>query len=88
MWIKLKKKCSTRTLNGSHFHIEQVNVCDCIEVSGLHPKTNNDAILYYFENARKGGGDVSKVEYVEGSGKAFVFFDNRSGLYTMTLSGV
>ena len=85
---KVKKKCSTRALDGSHFHIEQVNVCGCIEVSCLDPRTTYDTILYYFENAKKGGGDVSKIEYVEGSGKAFVFFDDPSGLYAMTLSGV
>ncbi|KAK3755409.1 hypothetical protein QZH41_016615 [Actinostola sp. cb2023] len=76
---KVKRKCSTRALDGSHVKIETVSICDCVEVCGLGPSTTRDTIFYYFENARKsGGGDVKKVEYVDEETKALVFFEDFS----------
>jgi hypothetical protein len=77
---KVQKKCSTRALDGSHLKIEQVNICDCIEVSGLTPNTTSDTVLYYFENPKKCGGDVKNVELDPGNTRALVFFEDPSGL--------
>jgi len=76
---KIQTKCKKRTLNGNHLQVEQVSICNCIEVSGLGSNTTHDTILYYFENPRCGGGDVIKVDYTDGCSVALVFFEDSSG---------
>lgn len=46
-----------------------------IEVTGLAPKTTEDAILNFFENKRRtGGGEIERVNFIPDRGIAFITF--------------
>ena len=61
--------------------VEQVPVCHCVEVTGLNrANTTKDALRYYFENHKRGGGDVSSVELNIKDGWALVYFENPDGM--------
>lgn len=42
--------------------------------------TTKDAVLYYFENAKNGGGDVINVELNIKEGWALVHFEDPEGI--------
>ena len=50
-------------LEGKKPRLERVPVCSCILVTGLKKETTDDTIQLYFENEKRSGGkDVSEVE--------------------------
>ena len=53
-------------------------ICSCVLVTGLKKETTDDTIELYFENEdRSGGKDVSQVER-KGKDQALVYFENPS----------
>ena len=61
--------------------IEKVPVCLCVQVTGLNrDNTTEDAVLYYFENPKNGGGDVNNVELNIKEGWALVYFEDPLGI--------
>lgn len=58
--------------------MERVPVCSCILVTGLKKETTDDTIELYFENEKRSGGkDVSQVER-KGKDQALVYFEDPS----------
>ena len=58
--------------------MELVPICTSILVTGLKKETSDDTIQLYFENEKRSGGkDVSKVER-KGEGEALVHFEDSS----------
>ena len=50
-------------LEGKKPRLERVPVCSCILVTALKKETTDDTVELYFENEKRSGGkDVSKVE--------------------------
>ena len=61
---------------GKKPRLERVPVCSCILVTGLKKETTDDTILLYFENERRSGGkEVSKVERFRND-QALVHFED------------
>ena len=53
-------------------------ICSCILVTGLKEETTDDTIALYFENEKRSGGqDVSQVER-KGKDQALVYFEDPS----------
>ena len=76
----VEKKVAKRPLEGKKLSIEQVPVCSCVQVTGLNrEKTTRDAVLYYFDNSKNGGG-VTNVELNIKEGWALVYFEDPQGL--------
>ena len=62
--------------------LERVPVCTSILVTGLRDESTNDTIQLYFENEkRSGGSDVSKVERIW-KDEAVVSFEDPSSKQT------
>ena len=77
----IKQKVAKRKLDGKMLSLEKVPVCHCVLVTGLNRKnTTKDAVFYYFENPRNGGGDVSNVELNIKEGWALVSFEDSQGI--------
>lgn len=65
-------------LEGKKPHLERVPICSCILVTGLKKETTDDTIELYFENEKRSGGkDVSQVER-KGNDEALVYFEDAS----------
>ena len=68
----------TKGLEGKKPRLELVPICTSILVTGLKKETSDDTIQLYFENEkRSGGNDVSKVER-KGKDEALVHFEDPS----------
>lgn len=56
------QKVAKRQLEGNKLSVEQVPVCNCVQVTDLNSEnTTRDAVLYYFDNPKNAGG-VTNVE--------------------------
>ena len=65
-------------LEGKKPHLERVPICSCILVTGLKKETTDDTIELYFDNEKRSGGkDVSQVER-KGKDEALVYFEDAS----------
>ncbi|KAL9972371.1 hypothetical protein ACROYT_G018656 [Oculina patagonica] len=63
-------------MEGKTLSIEQVPVCNCVQVTGLNKgNTTEDAVLYFFDNPKNGGG-VTNVELNIEEGWALVHFED------------
>ncbi|KAL9972377.1 hypothetical protein ACROYT_G018663 [Oculina patagonica] len=70
----ITQKVAKRQLEGKKLSLEQVPVCSCVQVTGLNQEnTTKDAVLYYFDNPRNGGG-ATNVELNIKEGWALVHF--------------
>jgi len=68
-------------LDGNPLALEKVPVCHCVQVTGLNKEnTTKDAVLYYFDNPKNGGGDVRDVEISTNEGWALVYFEDPQGI--------
>ena len=76
---KVLAKCNQRRLDGSSLTVEHAPVCNCLLVTGLSSQTTEDAVLLHFENPKRGGGEVDKVELSAEQGWALVFFKDPKG---------
>ncbi|CAH3019691.1 unnamed protein product [Porites evermanni] len=77
----ITQKVAKKPLDGNMLAVEQVPVCHCVQVTGLNTaKTTEDALRYYFEKHKSGGGDVSSVELNIKDGWALVYFENPDGM--------
>ena len=77
----IAKKIAKRPLDDKFLSIEKVPVCLCVQVTGLNrDNTTKDAVLYYFENPKNGGGDVNNVELNIKEGWALVYFEDPLGI--------
>jgi len=75
------QKAVKKPLDGGQLSIEQVPVCNCVKVTGLNREnTTQDAVLYYFENPKNGGGDVTDVELKIKEGWAVVHYEDPEGI--------
>ncbi|XP_031563969.1 uncharacterized protein LOC116299450 [Actinia tenebrosa] len=72
---ELQRICKTSSLDDCFFNIEQVKVCDTIEISGFTVNTTQDTILYYFRNKRNGGGDVERIDMID-EGRVLLSFED------------
>ena len=73
----------TKGLEGRKLRLERVPVCTSILVTGLRDDSTDDTIQVYFENEkRSGGSDVSKVERIW-KDKAVVSFEDSSSKETL-----
>ena len=76
----VKEAVAKRKLEDKILSIEQVQVCNCVQVFGLNRhNTTKDAIFHYFENPKNGGGGVCRVDLNENEGWALVFFEQPQG---------
>ena len=76
----ITQKIAKRRLEDKRLSIEQVPVCHCVQVTGLNKSnTTKDTVLYYFENRKNGGGDVTNVEINAKEGWALVYFEDPQG---------
>ena len=76
----ITQKVAKRQLEGKQLSIEQVPVCNCVQVTGLNQEnTTKDAVLYYFDNPKNGGG-VTRVELNIKGGWALVHFEDPQGI--------
>ena len=67
-------------MDGNKLSIEQVPVSNCVQVTGLNREnTTKDAVLYYFDNLKNGGG-VTNVELNVKEGWAVVHFEDQQGI--------
>lgn len=67
-----------KLLEGKKPHLERVPICSCVLVTGLKKETTDDTIQLYFENEKRSGGkDVSQVER-RGNDQALVYFEDPS----------
>lgn len=58
--------------------MDRVPICSCVLVTGLKKETTDDTIELYFENEKRSGGkDVSQVER-KGKDQALVYFEDPS----------
>jgi len=65
-------------LAGKRLRLELVPICTSILVTGLKKETSDDTIQLYFENEKRGGGkDVSKMER-KGKDEVLVHFEDPS----------
>lgn len=65
-------------LEGKKPRLDRVPICSCILVTGLKKETTDITIELYFENEKRSGGkDVSQVER-KGRDQAVVYFDDPS----------
>lgn len=65
-------------LEGKKPQLQRVPICSCILVTGLKKETTDDKIELYFENEKRSGGkDVSQVER-KGKDQALVYFEDPS----------
>ena len=76
---KVLAKCHQRRWDGSTLTVEHLPVCNCLLVTGLSSGTTKDAVLLHFENPKRGGGEVDKVELHGEQGWALVFFKDPKG---------
>ena len=77
----ITQKVAKKPVDGNMLAVEQVPVCHCVEVTGFNrANTTEDALRYYFENHKRGGGDVSSVELNIKDGWALVYFENPDGM--------
>ena len=66
----------TKGLDKSKPRLERVPICSSILVTGLKDETSDDTIELYFENEKRSGGkDVSRVER-KGKDEALVSFQD------------
>lgn len=73
-------------LEGRNLRLERVPVCTSILVTGLRDESTNDTIQLYFENEkRSGGSDVSKVERIW-KDEAVVSFEDPSSKETLHIA--
>ncbi len=76
----ITQKASKRQLEGKQLSIEEVPVCSCVQVAGLNKEnTTKDAVLYFFDNPKNGGG-VTDVELNVKEGWALVHFEDPQGI--------
>jgi len=60
--------------------LKRVPICSCILVTGLKKETTDDTIALYFENEKRSGGkDVSQVER-KGKDQALVYLEDPSSV--------
>jgi len=53
-----------------------------IKIEGISQGISADVLMLYFENIKRSGGtDVVDIQYIKGSGKAVVTFENVHGMY-------
>ena len=65
-------------LVGKKLHLERVPICSCVLVTGLKKEITDDTFELYFDNEKRSGGkDVSHVER-RGKDQAFVYFEDPS----------
>ena len=77
----ITQKVAKRQLEGRQLSIEQVPVCNCVQVTGLNKEnTTEDAVLYHFQNPKNGGGDVINAELNKKEGWALVHFEDPEGI--------
>ncbi|XP_078671108.1 protein mono-ADP-ribosyltransferase PARP14-like isoform X1 [Branchiostoma floridae x Branchiostoma belcheri] len=75
----LLARCEGRELEQQTISAEKVHVTDCIQVTGIPPKTSKDNLLYYFDNTkRSGGGSVADVQLDKDRSTALVSFDDHT----------
>ncbi len=75
-----------KLLEGKKLSIEQVPVCNCVQVTGLNKdKTTKDAVFYFFDNTKNGGG-VTNVELNIKEGWALVHFDDPRGIFRLRIN--
>ena len=60
-------------------HVKRASICSSVLVTGLSGKTTEEMIKHYFEHKKRGGGDIDRLEYEEGSQSAVVFFKEPKG---------
>ena len=75
----ITRKTARKTLDDNILAVEKVPICHCVQVMGLNRETTKDAVFYYFDNPKKGGGDVSNVEINTDEGWALVYFEEPQG---------
>lgn len=81
-----KEHKDTKGLQGRKLRLERVPVCTSILVKGLRDESTDDTIQLYFENERRSGGrDVSKVERIWRD-EVVVSFEDPSSKETFTYS--
>jgi len=52
-----------------------------VEVSNIPSSVRHETLIMLFENTkRSGGGDVKKIDFVEGSGRALITFKDSAGI--------
>jgi len=57
-----------------------------VEVSNIPSNVRQETLTMLFENAkRSGGGDIEKIDFVQGSERALITFKDSAGTYPMTL---
>ena len=73
-------------LEGKKPLLKRVPICSCILVTGLKKETTDDTIALYFENEKRSGGkDVSQVER-KGKDQALVYLEDPSSkIYLLSL---
>ena len=77
----ITQKVAKKPLDGNMLAVEQVPVCHCVQVKGFNrAKTTEDALRYYFENPRSGGGEVSSVKLNIKDAWALVYFEIPEGM--------
>ena len=67
------------TLDAKKISIKTVPLCNTILVKNLPSTATHDSVLFRFENARAGGGDVERVELDLEKRIALVEFKDPSG---------
>ncbi|KAL3865248.1 hypothetical protein ACJMK2_006863 [Sinanodonta woodiana] len=60
--VQLGKIFQESGIEGVFLKVERVEISNCILVQNVLPSSSHDAIFYYFENKRSGGGDVERIE--------------------------
>ncbi|KAL3865242.1 hypothetical protein ACJMK2_006857 [Sinanodonta woodiana] len=66
------------SIQGVFLKVERVEISNCIVVQNIIPSSSHDAILYYFENKRSGGGDVERVEMKTEERYCLIYYEDPS----------
>ena len=67
-----------KLLEGMKPHLERVPICSCVLVTGLKKETTDNTIELYFDNEKRSGGkDVTLVER-RGKDQALIYFQDPS----------
>ena len=70
---------------GKYIEISAQNMAEYeslnIEVTGINKDTSKDTLDNYFSSSRR-GGDITNIEYIQGSGNALITFANAEGRKT------
>ncbi|XP_070557073.1 protein mono-ADP-ribosyltransferase PARP14-like [Ptychodera flava] len=74
---KIVERIGQKKLNKAKIEAEPIYHTNCIIVTNLPERINEEMLEFYFENPkRSGGGDVDNINLVLESGYALIFFKN------------